>query len=293
MRINTKFLFVSIMFTSAFSFAQSPVSGFMNEKGKGGVALSYSSEKYNEVYLGATKVKGIPVFNEVQNTAVNLYANYGITNKIEAVLSVPFVQSEGKGDDTFLAANGFSNKRSGIQDLSVFLKYKAFSMSDKESTFDILASVGVQTPIGGYKSDEGLQSIIAIGNSATKVTGLLIGHVKVNTGFFITGQLGYRKSTNQVPDAVVSEIKAGYAANKVYFDAWFANQNSSNKGTNILQPGFDGFFPATQVNFTRVGTNLYFPVYKGIGINGGLNAYLIGKNVGKSAGYSLGLVSKF
>jgi hypothetical protein len=292
MRKNTKFLLASILGASTFSFAQSPVSGFMKQKGKAAVALSYSSEKYNEVYLGSTKVKGIPIFNEVQNTAVNLYANYGITDKLEAVLSLPYIQSEGKASESLLGATKFSNKRNGMQDVTVFLKYKALSKSTNEATYDLLASVGVQTPIGGYKADEGFQSIIAIGNAATKVTGLLIGHIKVNNGFFITGQMGYRKSNNQVPDAIVSEIKAGYAASKVYFDAWFANQNST-EGTNILQPGFDGFFPATQVDFTRVGANLYFPIYRGIGINGGLNSYLIGKNVGKSSGFSVGLVSNF
>jgi hypothetical protein len=292
MKKNINYVLAIVLGTTFVTFAQSPVSGFMKQKGKASVALSYSSEKYNEVYLGSSKVKGIPIFNEVQNTAVNLYANYGITDKFEAVVSVPFIQSQGEANDALIGATNFSNKRSGIQDLTVFLKYKLASKTTSEATYDLVVSAGVQTPVGGYKADEGFQSIIAIGNDATKVSGLLIGHIKVNTGFFITGQMGYRKSNNQVPDALVSEIKAGYAASKVYFDAWFANQNSI-EGTNILQPGFDGFFPATQVDFTRVGANLYFPLYKGIGINGGLNSYLIGKNVGKSSGFSIGLVSNF
>ncbi len=274
-------------------FAQSPVSGFIKEKGKGAISLSYSSEKYNEVYFNAELVKGIPVFSEVQTTALNLYANYGITSKLEAVFSLPYIQSVGKGEEAFLAANGYENKRSGLQDASFFIKYKMYSHRMDEGNFDFLLSLGVQTPVGGYKSDEGLQSVIAIGNNGTKGMGLAIAQVKLNNGFFLTGQAGYRISTNKVPSAFVSEVKVGYAASKVYTDCWIAFQKSSVKGTDILQPEWQLFFPSTQVNYARIGANLYFPIYSGFGINFGLNSFVAGRNLGKSAGYSIGLVSNF
>lgn len=286
------FNFIAILSISTI-FAQSPVSGFIKEKGKGSIAVSYSSEKYNEVYFNAELVKGIPVFKEVETVAANIYANYGVTNKLEAVLSLPYIQSVGKGEEAFLAANGFQNKRSGIQDLSAFIKYKAFSQRMNEGTFDFLLSLGVQTPVGGYKSDEGFQSVIAIGNSGTKGLGLAIAQIKLDNGFFLTGQAGYRISTNKVPNAFVSEVKAGYACKKVYTDFWIAFQKSSTKGTDILQPEFQVFFPATQVNYARIGANLYFPVYKNFGVNFGVNSYVAGRNLGKSSGYSFGLVAGF
>ncbi len=282
-----------LIISSINCLAQSPVSGFMKEKGKGAIAVSYSFEKYNEVYFNAELVKGIPVFNEVQTTAVNVYGNYGITNKLEAVVSLPYIKSVGKGEESFLAANGFENQRSGLQDASLFLKYKAYSHRMDEGNFDFLLSLGIQTPVGGYKADEGFQSVIAIGNSGTKGMGLAIAQVKLDNGLFLTGQAGYRISTNKVPSAFVSEVKVGYAASKIYTDCWIAFQKSSTKGTDILQPEFQIFFPATQVNYARVGSDLYFPVYKGFGINFGLNAFVAGRNLGKSAGYSVGLVSNF
>ena len=293
MKLQNKFIATVILFSTAVGFSQSPVSGFMKQKGKGAIALSYSSEKYNEVYLVPSKVNEVPVFNEVQNTALNIYANYGITNNFEAVVSLPYIKSEGKGDEAFLAANGFENKKSGIQDASLFLKYKAFSTRMSEGNFDFILSIGVQTPVGNYKVDEGLQTIIAIGNKSTKGTGLAIAQVKLDNGLFLTGQAGYRIATNQVPNAFVGEIKAGYAANKIYTDIWLAIQNSSAKGVDILQPGFQGFFPATQVNYSRIGANVYVPVYKGFGVNVGVNAYVAGRNLGKSKGYSAGLVYNF
>ena len=285
-------LFAAVLSSAAVGLAQSPVSGFMSAKGKGAIAISYSSEKYNEVYLVPSKVDAVPVFNDVVNTAINLYATYGITDKLEAVLSLPYIQSKGNGQDAFLAANGFENKRSGVQDVSAFVKYKVFSNRMTESTLDLLLSAGVQTPVGSYNADEGLQSIIAIGNKSTKGTGLAIAQIKLDKGLFLTGQVGYRVATNQVPNAVISEIKAGYAASKIYLDVWAAFQNSS-KGTDILQPGFNGFFPATQVNYSRVGGNIYAPIYKGFGANLGFNAYVSGRNLGKSTGYSASLVYNY
>lgn len=292
MKLKNILLRTIIVSFATIGFAQSPVSGFMSPKGKGAVAISYSSEKYNEVYLVPAKVDAVPIFNEVVNTAVNIYATYGITDKLEAVVSLPYIESKGKGEAAFLAANGFENKRSGVQDVSAFVKYKVFSNRMKESTLDLLLSAGVQTPVGSYNADEGLQSIIAIGNKSTKGTGIAIAQIKLDKGLFLTGQVGYRIATNQVPNAIVSEIKAGYAGNKIYIDVWAAFQ-SSKKGTDILQPGFNGFFPATQVNYSRVGGNIYSPIYKGLGANLGLNAYVAGRNLGKSTGYSASLVYNY
>ena len=291
MKTNTKCLIICGLLSTASAFAQSPVSGFMSAKGKGSAVVSYSSEKYSEVFLVPEKVAGVPVFNEVQNTAVNLYATYGITDKLEMVLGLPHVKSQGKGDEAFLKANNFTTSRSGIQDLSFFLKYKISSTKMGSGTLDIIASAGVQTPVGSYKVDEGLQSIIAIGNRATKVTPTAIAHYKTESGLFVTGQLGYSFRNNRVPNAVVSELKAGYAG-KVYVDAWVARQNSVS-GTDILQAGFDGFFPATRVNYTRVGANIFAPIASGLGVVVGVNSYIEGRNLGKSSGFSVGLVLNY
>ena len=290
--MNTKYLIIGALLCASAASAQSPVSGFMNQKGKGAVVVSYSSEKYNEVFLVPEKVNGVPIFNEVQNTSVNLYATYGLSNKLEMVLGLPYIQSKGQGEENFMKANNFSNSRSGLQDLSFFLKYKLISTKIGSASLDVLATAGIQTPLGSYKVDEGLQSIIAIGNRSTKFTPMGIVHLKTESGLFATGQLGYSLRNNRVPNAVVSELKAGYAGSKVYLDAWVARQTSVS-GTDILQSGFDGFFPATRVNYTRVGANIFAPIAGGIGAVVGVNSYLEGRNLGKSTGFSVGLVLNY
>jgi hypothetical protein len=295
MTIIKKLFTVALILAAGNTIAQSPVSGFMKEKGKGSVSIGFSSEKYDEVFLVPDKVKGVPVFNEVKNTAVSLYTTYGITKDIEVVFSAPYIKSKGNADAAFAAANNFQQERSGLQDMSLFFKFKSYStkLGKSGATLDLIGTAGIQTPLGNYKVDEGLQSIIAIGNRSTKITAMGIAHIKLKTGMFFTGQMGYSMRDNKVPDAYVSELKVGYAASKIYADAYVAYQASSKKGVDILQPGFMGFFPATRVNYTRIGANVYTPVYKGLGASVGFNSYVAGRNLGASTGIVGGITYNY
>src|SRR5687768_17162803 len=86
------------LFTTAGANAQSLVSGFMAGKGHGSVVISGTTEQYKNVFLVPEKVKGVPIFEEVRVSSLNLYGTYGLTDKIDAILSIPFIRSEGKAD---------------------------------------------------------------------------------------------------------------------------------------------------------------------------------------------------
>lgn len=293
MKIKTKLIASLYLIFPAVLMAQSPVSGFMKSKGDGAVVVSYSQEKYDKVYLVPTEIEGVPVFNEVTNTSVSFYGEYGITDNFDVVVNVPYIKSEGDGSPQFLANNRFENERKGIQDLKVYAKYRLKSFNFEKSNLDLIGAIGVETPLGDYKANEGLQSIIAIGNQSTKFTGMGIAMFKTNFGFFTSGQVGYSIRSNEVPNALLSELKIGYAASKFYVDAFVANQLSDKEGVDILAEGFTGFFPATRVNYTRIGLNAYAPVYMGLGLTGGVNTYVAGRNLGKSTGFYAGLAYSF
>ena len=272
--------------------AQSPLSGFMNGKGNGAVALSYSAEKYDNVFLVPNDANGVPVFNDVKVNSASLYATYGISDRFDAVVSLPHIQTEGNASQSVLNELGYENTRSGIQDLSVFLKYNPYNCNIGTASLHFMLGAGLKTPIGDYKVDEGLQSIIAIGNRATSFNGLAIAQVRFNDGLFFTTQAGYSIRNGEVPNALVGEIKAGYAGRHIYVDTWFAGQVSDG-GVDILGEGFEGFFPATDVSFNRIGVNVYVPIAAGFGVSGGVSKYLNGRNVGESTGFSGAIVYSF
>ncbi len=273
-------------------YSQSPISGFMQGKGKGNVSLSYSSEKYDKVYLVPEEVDGVPIFNEVQISSTSLYATYGITNQLDVVLSLPYIIAEGSASQEVLSNLNYENKRSGVQDVSVFIKYNPFYFDYGSSSLRLIGALGLKTPLGGYEENEGLQSIIAIGNRSTTLSAIGLAMFKMNSGLFVSGQFGGNLASNDVPNSYISELKLGYAANKFYGDAYLANQTSTS-GVDILGEGFQGFFPATKVNYTKIGLNLYSPIYQDFGLAAGVSSLVAGRNIGKATGFYGALVYKF
>jgi hypothetical protein len=76
--------------------AQSLVSGFMAGKGHGSVVVSGTAEQYSSAYLAPEKVSEVPVYREVHVKSINLYGTYGLTDKIDAIVSLPYIQSKGQ-----------------------------------------------------------------------------------------------------------------------------------------------------------------------------------------------------
>lgn len=293
MKLPSKLFAMLCFLTSSLMLAQSPVSGFMKKNKEGSAVISYSYEKYDQVFFVPQEVDGIPVFNEVTNTSISLYGEYGITDDLNVVFNVPYIKSEGNASQGTLDNLGFENTREGIQDLSLFVKYNVHTFNLGKSQLSFIGSIGLVTPLSDYKADEGLQSIIAIGNQVTSFNTLAIATLKTNSGFFTTGQIGYSFKDSGAPHALLSQLKVGYAASQFYVDGYVANQLSEKDGTDILNEGFSGYFPATRVNYTRVGLNVYAPLIEGIGITAGANTYVAGRNLGKSTGFYGGLVYSF
>lgn len=135
------------------------------------------------------------------------------------------------------------------------------------------AAASAQSLLSGFMNGEG-KGTVALSYTAES-------YDKV----FLTTQAGYSLRNGEVPNAVLGEIRAGYAATKFYVDAWYAGQISTS-GVNILAEGFNGFFPATDVSFSRAGVTLFAPLVNGFGLSVSASRYLDGRNVGQATGFS-------
>ena len=279
--------------------AQTLVGGFMAGKGHGSVVVSGTSERYENVYLAPAKIEGVPIFQEVRVNSLNLYATYGLTDKIDVIASLPYIQSKGYANGTAIVdlntlrpTEGFTNSRQGLQDVTAILKFKSFSREIGSSIIDLLGVVGVSTPVSDYQTNTGYGYIIAIGNRATKYSALGVAHLKTSSGVFATAQVGYSLRTGEVPNALIGEAKLGYAGPKTYFEG-SASFQESNGGTDISEQGFIGYFPSTRVNYIRIGASAYRPIANGFGLTLGASTYVAGRNIGKSTGYSAGVTYNF
>ena len=273
---------------SLSAHSQSIVGGFMAGKGHGSVVISGTTEQYHNVFLVPEKVDGVPIFNEIRINSLNLYATYGITDKIDAIVTLPYIRSEGQADIRAFTTGNYTNSREGLQDITGALKFKSYSKELGNSILDVMGVVGVSTPASNYQSNTGLEYIIAIGNRSTKVAASGLVHLKTVSGVFVTGQAGYSLRSGRVPNAFIGEGKVGYAGPKTYIDAYVSVQKS-NGGTDVIQPGFDGYFPATRVDYVRIGASAFRPIAKGLGLTLGVSRYVAGRNLGQSTGFSAGI----
>ena len=283
--ISSAFVILGLSFNA---FSQTPLSGFMQGKKGGGITFSATHEHYDSAFLFPDKIDNIPVYNEVSVNSFNIYGIYGISDKLDVLVNVPFIQTVGSGDRDALAALGFSNSQEGAQDITAYAKYE-FA---RKGNVSFQAGAGITTPLSDYSVAKNLGSIISIGNQATTYNGFLLAHFKDQRGFFITGQAGYSARTTAVPDAVLSELKIGFAASRFYIAGQVGNQTSTG-GVDILRPGFENFFPATKVNYTKVGGTMYTPIDENLGISVAGGTVVDGRNVANSYYGSFGLTYNF
>jgi hypothetical protein len=272
--------------------AQSPIGGFMQGKGKGNIALSYNSESYDKVFLVPEKIDGVPVFNRVKTTSVNFFGTFGLSNKVDLQLSLPYIKSTGEASQQVLDNLGYQNQRSGLQDVSAYVKYNPYNFKMGKGKLSLIGAVGVQTPLGGYNVDESLQSIIAIGTGVTQLNTFILSQYKLDNGLFFNGSLGYSLRSKDVPNAFISELKAGYANKSFYIDAYATSQLSGD-GPDILKEGFTGVFNRTRVNYNRIGVNVFVPIIKSFGVAAGASSYVAGRNLGQSSGGYGALIFSF
>lgn len=292
MKFSTLFLLCSFVSMGILLKAQSPVNGFMQKKGSGSIVLSYNAESYDEVFLVPQKITGVPIFNKISIKSASMYATYGLSDKVNVVLNLPYIQAKGAASEQVLKSLDFDNTQRGFQDVSAYLKYKPWNVQMEAGTFNLVGAIGIKTPLGNYTVDRGLQSIVAIGNRATSFNTLALGLFKANSGFFASGQAGYCLRNAQVPHAFISELKIGVTQSTHYLDIFIANQTSVS-GTDILEEGFQGVFPSTKVNYTRIGVNLFVPVFSQFGLCAGSSTYIDGRNLGKSTSYYVAIACSF
>lgn len=300
MKLKIKLVLLTVLFciTTITIKAQGLVDGFFNKKGEGNISLSYSYSTYDKFYVGETEMDGVPAHNEISQNIYNLYANYGITDRLTAIVNLPYITTKGNGDPD--PVNG-TTEQSEIQDLSIMLKYDLYNKGFNHGNAKFFTAFGGSIPFG-YEPN----GILSVGNGALAMDAKLGMHYKNNSGFFGTLALGYTirgKADNNLgtgtgsdfnaPNSFNSLIKLGYASKAIYLDAWFDSQATTGDAVDLGTPEFLGNFPETKVNYSRIGANVFVPIKNNFGVNVGTGILVDGRNIGKSTTITGGVVYSF
>jgi Putative MetA-pathway of phenol degradation len=189
MKNNIKNYFLYLFLFTSFCFAQSP---WTKEKGKAYVQLGATSLSYSKQQLNG---KLTDLNADISDITTQIYSEYGITNKLEAQLVVPF-----KIINVETKIGNISNSLSGLGNVTLGLKYKLYDSNWKISG-GILYSANSITK-------NNLKGLSSGFNANTLLPYLTVGSSSGKWYYF--GNLGYGYMDNQYSDFMKLGAEIGY-----------------------------------------------------------------------------------
>ncbi len=262
---------------AAATFAPRPagaldINGFLPERGHVDVALSYTSESYEKFWAGTTKVHD-PGVGDVDIKSTSLWLQWGLLDDLALVANLPYV------DDS---TNGLAHfKDSGLQDLSVLLKYRLVSSGPHR----LVAGLGASTPVSSYEGN----LPVTRGHDTTDVLFRLVYQYQADR-FYFSQQVGYDLRGKDAPDSYPLYTEIGFTAGPVTYSGFYSRLIATS-GTDIGDPGFT--FPSNRQEYSRLGAKIYGRINDRLGLSAAYYDTLDGRNVGDSHGYSGGVVLRF
>ena len=260
-----KLLFViSFFLYSTAIFAQGPIDGYLKGKGNLDVAIGMSFSRANEYYSVNNQSFNIPYSVEM----LSVFGQYGITNKIDAVVSLPFI---------------FGKEEKKFQDLGLHLKYKPIEFSfNNGAKWSQLISAGFAFPASDYRPDV----TGALGQRAKRIPLRFISQFKFENGLFFnfTGAYHFRlDKVSQETALMIAEEnldfnlqppanhyslvgRIGLATSKHFLEIFTEYQKTLggvNYEEGVLKPS-----QLYGVDFLKIGGTYYFGLQEnGIAIN--------------------------
>ena len=166
------------LFMASVLYAQSPTDGLMMPGGDLCNLLQYTHSSFHHYWEGKLK-RDNPNLGTVSNQNVMLMSNYGITSKLNAMVALPYVST---GSDSYLSG------QSGIQDLSLWLKWQPWQHRIGKGEFKVQTTGGVSTPLTNYIADF---LPLAIGMQSRTASLRAILNYTLDKGLYVTAQTGH------------------------------------------------------------------------------------------------------
>lgn len=287
---------VLLCFTSLLTQAQTPVSGFYPKKNDLTVASSYTYKSYDQFYRGAYLTETAPAnMGRISSSIASIYGEYGVMDWLSTTVTIPYISTQ--NSENVLDPVQGTDQVDGIQDVSFFVKAKAFNKTfENSSKLSIGAASGITFPASNYEAG----GILSLGNGATAIDGCGIVQYSTKINIFAEAQMGYsiRESSDfAVPNAMLYSLKLGYYNNWIYTHAKLGVQNSTS-GYDIASPEFaanggPAGLPQTEVDYTNLYLDIYTPIYKNnLGISAGYGVNLDGRNYNQESSFTVGLIYK-
>jgi hypothetical protein len=272
---------------SQIASAQTDADALMIPKNYFCTGVMYSHGSWKDYWEGTFKRDNANIGTLSSNTFMYI-GNYGITNKLDVIATLPYIKTN--------ASQGTLKGQTGLQDLTVALKYLAFTSEIGKGIFSVHAIAEGSIPTTNYENDF-LPVSIGLHTKSVSLRGLL----NYQTGrFFVAGAGQYvlRSNTsidrnsyytdhliygNDVNMPNVSNFLGsfGYRSLKLNVEA-IVSKTTTLGGFDIRKN--DMPFASNRMNMTTIGglAKYTFENLTGFEVVAGGNYVVSGRNVGQA-----------
>lgn len=251
-------LIAALFFIQSNSQAQTLNDGIYMYKNKFCAGVMYTHDQWKNYWEGTLK-RDNENLGKVSNSNITAMVNYGITNKLNVIASLPYVWTK--------ASAGTLSGMSGVQDLTMGVKYKAIETELGKGKFSLHAIGGFTTPVSNYVADFlpmsiGIQSKTAFGkamlqyllpnNLFVSVNGSYTArkNITIDRESYYAGDQLINSNEVALPNLIGIHARAGYYINRWGAVAIYEQMNSTS-GFDIRRN--DMPFPSNKMNVKRIG----------------------------------------
>jgi len=285
-KIMTTLLWFVMLCTVHNASAQTDIDAIMMEKNAFCVGPMYAYSSWKNYWEGTLKRENENL-GTVSTQMIGLMGNYGISRKLNALFGIPYVKTK--------ASAGTLDGMDGIQDLSLFLKWRPFQKKLGDGRLSLFGIAGVSFPIGDYTPDF---LPMSIGLNSKTASARIMADYQIDN-LFATGSATYvlrdnieldRNSYYTTELLLTNEVKMPDAAN-FNFRAGFRNHRWIAEAVLNIWSTLGGFditrnnmpFPSNDMDATTAGVNIKYvlPPLPQLSVVAGGMYTVAGRNVGQ------------
>ena len=293
-----KVLFIILIMHPILAFSQTDQDALMMEPNKLCVAAVYSTNSWTNYWEGNFKRNNANI-GQLSSQSAMLMLNYGLNRNINILASVPYIANK--------ANAGTLSGLSGVQDISLFVKWKPLLKSFGKQKVSFFAVGGFTTPSNDYNIDF---TPVAIGNGSkvlsirttfdiqrekifATISGAFMhrGNVFIDRSAYYTTQQ-INSNEVQLPNVGNFQLRSGYRTKQLITEVFLYNSTTFG-GFDIRKN--DMPFVSNKMNRTVTGLELkYYPSkVPNFGLIANTWNTLTGRNVGQATGYTAGISYTF
>jgi len=279
--------------------AQTDLDAIMMNKKQFCQGLTYDYSSWDHYWEGTFK-RDNENLGTVSTQMLMYMPNYGITNNLNVMASVPYVWTK--------ASQGPLHGMEGMQDLAVSVKWKPLTKSFGKNQFSLITIGGFSMPLSNYVI-EFLPMSIGLGSTNLTARGM----IDYRRGeFTVTGSAAYTWRSNvkldkdsyydtelhltdevDMPNQTLYQLRTGYRGKYLIAEALLTNMTTLG-GYDITKNNGQ-LYPNLRMNSTMVGANIKYTIksFTNLAVVAGANFTIAGRNVGQSKTFNVGAFYAF